>query len=730
MNVCSFRSLLLITACLPVLAGCGGMSYSAHNKTATFEIGASSSDVNTNGQASFYALFPNGDSAPVTWSIEGGDNAVTLGQGRMDATGIYTPPNALAQNVVSVRIHAALINQPADQTTVTLRVHPGFVQPLMPEVATLALGDSLQARAQISEVGAGSITWSLSSDAAGTGSSSGLGSLRGNSCQRYEQQYTTCSVTYTAPRTMPPNRAVYIIAAANGTQTIASSEILLNEHGLTSTPAPNQAIQNGNAFLGGSGGNDNDYDTYTTPAGRSYIADCCGGTLGALVKDAAGKEYILSNNHVLAESDQGKDGDTIIQPGLMDGACRPLSDPASTVHPIGALDAYVPIASRQTNVDAAIASVVPGAVNPNGAILELGPPENGVLSAAPPVAGTGESLQPENLTMPVVKSGRTTGLTCSRISAIDLTAKVNYYKDCAETERYDTKVFHHQIAIEGAHFTDSGDSGALVLDARNAEAIGLYFAGGTNGSGEALSLVNPIGDVLHELGTALGSPLQLVGTATPHPVTCIDYDLPGSRPVRAIPEIWKEQVTAAMASPEYHRLLSTAPSGAILGAAAGASLDDPGHAALILYVDAAHANMPVPATIDGLRTQVISTTAAAIAAGTAPLRPAAPVGINLSVAEIQHAEQVVARRTRQWMQDPAILGVGVAESLDRPSEPALLVLVELGHVPQKMPATMGGIRIRYMSLQRFHITRERDALRPLPSSCELREEMATGWQAR
>lgn len=730
MNLRSFQRALPFTACLLALAGCGGLSYNPHNRTATFVVSASASDVNTNGQVSLFSLFPSGDAAPVQWSVEAGNNAESLGQGRIDATGVYTPPNALSQNTVTVRIRAQLVNQPTDQTSLTLRVHPGFVQPLLPEVATLALGQSLHARAQITEVGAGSVTWSISSNAAGTGSSSGLGLLTDSSCLHFDQQYTTCAVTYSAPEKLPAGSTVYLIAAANGTQTIASSKILLNNRGLTSTPAPNQAIQGQNARLGSSGGNNNDYDTYTTPGGQSYIADCCGGTLGALVQDAAGNPYILSNNHVLAESDQARAGDTIIQPGLMDGACRPLSNPASTVHPIGSLKSWVPIASADTNIDAALASINPGAVNPSGAILELGPLQNGTLSAAPPVAGDGEPLRPGDLSFPVVKSGRTTGLTCSHIGAIDLTVKVNYYKDCAETQPYSTKVFHHQIAIEGAHFTDSGDSGALVLDARNAKAIGLYFAGGTNGDGEALSLVNPIRDVLHELGVALGSPLQLVGVKTPHAVTCMDYDLPGSHPDRAIPEIWRQRVAAALQSSEFQRFAASIPHGVILGTAPGASLDDPGHAAIILYVDSTHADLPVPASIDGLRTQVIPTTAAAVASGHAPHQPAAPLGIHLTASAILRAQQVAGLRTPELMEDPAILGVGVTKSLDRPTQPALLVLVELGQVPRHMPATIHGIRVRYMNLQRFHVTRARSALRPQLSSCALRQQMESTWIAR
>ncbi len=719
-----------LTLCLLGLAGCGGFSYSAGVSSAGFLLTSSASDVSTNSQVSLSAFYADGESAPVRWSIETGDNAEALGEGRIDAKGRYTPPNALSQNLVTVQIRATLASDASRSTAIALRVHPGFVQPLLPEIATLSLRSSLRTSAEITEVGAGSVNWSLSSNAAGTGSSHGLGLLGASSCQHFDQQYTTCTVTYTAPVRLPSSKAVYLIAAVNGTQTIAASKILLNDRGLNSTPAANQAVQGQEALLGSSGGNDNDYDTYTTPSGKSYIADCCGGTLGALVEDATGQKFILSNNHVFAESDQAKPGDTIDQPGLMDGSCIPLSETSTRLHAVGRLRAFVPIGAHSTNVDAAVASVAPNAINESGAILELGSLREGVLTAAPPVAGTGEALQPDNLDMEVAKSGRTTGLTCSYISAVDLTVKVNYYKDCAETQPYDTKIFHGQIAIEGANFTDSGDSGALVLDAGNAKAVGMYFAGGTNGDGETLSLVNPIHDVLSELGRALGSPLQLVGTKTPHPIACIDYDRSTTRAVRVIPEIWRQRVQAALASTEYRQFLHRAPTGAILGAAAGASLDEHGRPALILYVDRNHADVSIPATLDGVRTQVIPTTAAAIAQGDAPRQPSEPEGLHLSAASLAHAAQIAQLHARELMRDPAILGIGVAQSLDRPTEPALLVLVDVGRIPHGMPTTIDGLRVRYIHLQRFHVTRERSEVRPAPSSCALEGTRAGFLQPR
>jgi hypothetical protein len=712
--------------CLLAAAGCGGVGYSPGVSQAGFFLTSTASDMSTNQQVSLDALSQHGEPAPVRWSVESGDNAESLGEGRISAKGIYTPPNALSRNLVTVKVGAALRGDPSHAVSITLRIHPGFVQPLLPEVATLSLRSSLRASAEITEVGAGGVNWSLSSDAAGTGSSSGLGTLTAGRCEHFDQQYTTCTVTYTAPAKLPSSSAVYLIAAVNGTQTIASSKILINDHGLNSTPAAHQAVQGKHALLGGSGGNDNDYDTYTTPSGKSYIADCCGGTLGALVEDAAGQRFILSNNHVLAESDQAKIGNLIDQPGLMDGACIPLSDAATRLHAVGRLRAYLPLNARSTNVDAALASVNPEAINSSGAILELGPLQHGILTAAPPMAGSGETLQPDTLERPVVKSGRTTGLTCSHISAVDLTVRVNYYKDCAETQPYESRLFHGQIAIEGAHFTDSGDSGALVLDATNAKAIGMYFAGGTNGDGDTLSLVNPIHDVLSELGREVGSPLHLVGTTKPHPIACIHYGRRQDRQAPVIPEIWRRRIQTVLASAQYQQFLHRAPAGAILGAAAGASLDERGKPALILYVNASHSGMPVPLTIDGVRTQVIITTAAAIAGGKAPRQPASPEGLHLTAASLARARQIAQRQTGELMHDPAILGVGVGQSLDRPSEAALLVLIEVGRIPRHKPAVLDGLRVRYLHLQRFHVTRERSEERPVPSACSLSKVQGGG----
>ena len=690
-------SRLLLAVLAIAVAGCGSINYPAEAGSGDLSLTATAMSVGTNGQITFHAALPSGEPAAVQWQIVSGSNASSLGQGHIDAAGVYTAPGSVSTDGAAIEIQAVLTHNRQVTASLYVVVHPGFVQPLLPQNLALTPGTTADVTAQIAEVDAGNVKWSLTNLPGGEASNSGaLGTLSSSRCQRSPERYTTCTVMYTAPATAP--ESVYVVATVDGSGVTSPLHVLVNSQGIVSNPVGHQAIQTSAVALGTSGGNDGDYDTYEDHGGNSYVADCCGGTLGALVEDPQSNEYILSNNHVLAESDQGHVGDTIDQPGLIDGACTPLSRPGATVRPVGNLKYFVPLASRQTNVDAALATAASGAVDASGSILGLGAPGgNQALTAAPPMAGHGEPLNAANLGMEVVKSGRTTGLTCSNLSAVALTVKVDYYKDCAETQPYTTKTYTNQIGISGAHFTDSGDSGALVLDASNAQAIGLYFAGGTDGDGHGLSVANPIGDVLHELSADAGTSLSLVGTNTPHSVACLRYDpsVPRTLPTVGAAAIRKAQTAADNAVDALRR-----PG--ILGTAAGKSLDSPGDAAVTVYVD--HAGAIVPQTFDGLRTQVIVTDAGAVARGTAPTTPALEPGLHLSSTQLANATAVERSVAPQLMAEPAIFGVGVTQSLDDPAEAALLVLVDMDQSPQSMPETIDGLRIQYMRMHRFHTT--------------------------
>jgi hypothetical protein len=213
---------------------------------------------------------------------------------------------------------------------------------------------------------------------------------------------------------------------------------------------------------------------------------CCGGTLGALVtKD--GVQYILSNYHVF-ESDIVAGGnnlvaqtvDPILQPGLIDVGCN-----AATAQVVARLERHSALPGG--NVDAAIAQVVPGMVRADGAILEI---------------GTVSSQTMEALILQLVKkSGRTTGLTRSKVSGLNAMVSVTYDNECGGGQAF-TQTFNHQILVSNRRsgFLAAGDSGSLLVEdvATKPRALGLLFAGSST-----IAVANPIDEVLTFFGATM-----------------------------------------------------------------------------------------------------------------------------------------------------------------------------------------------------------------------------------
>lgn len=228
--------------------------------------------------------------------------------------------------------------------------------------------------------------------------------------------------------------------------------------------------------LGTSGGNNKDTNGFF----------CCSGTLGALVEDIGGttiRQYILSNNHVLGLSNKGKAGDDVDQPGLIDHNCIP-----SNGGPVADLSRKVKFkfgTSRKNLVDAAIAQVRPGAVDPSGAILDIGIPGQPVEPAL------GDKVQ---------KTGRTTGKRAGEVIALGVTFLVPIPEACGSGSSKLAR-FDDQIVIEPVKrakpFVQGGDSGSLVV-AKTAScpaAVGLVAFGDDQGVGGA----NRIQNVLSKL---------------------------------------------------------------------------------------------------------------------------------------------------------------------------------------------------------------------------------------
>jgi hypothetical protein len=417
----------------------------------------------------------------------------------------------------------------------------------------------------------------------------------------------------------------------------------------------------------------------------------------------------------LAKSDHAAVGDAIIQPGLIDNNCTPLGE-SSGVQPVASLTSWLPLRSRQTNADAAIAQVTSRAVDPSGGILELGNRQaDGTLAAAPPgISSTGGRGEAATLDLQVAKSGRTTGLTCGSISALDLDVTVDYYLDCAETRPYLTKTFTHQLGLSGNQFSDAGDSGALVVDAANAEPVGLYFAGGTDALGVSQGVANPAAEVLAELSAKLGGSYTFVGVAD-HAVSCLSYgdNTVPSAQARALSDAETARAQQALGQA---RMLVNSTAG-FLGVATGKSSDHQGEAAVIFYTNESR-TVNAPSTVNGVRTIVIPTTIRTVAFGSAPQTPFESSVPSLTASALAQAvavkNQVAANLMRQ---NPAFFGVGVGQSLDNPREAALVIYVDRNRLPAQLPATVDGLRARYVIMDRLHVTRSYASPAPARLHC-------------
>ncbi len=208
------------------------------------------------------------------------------------------------------------------------------------------------------------------------------------------------------------------------------------------------------------------------------------GTLGCWVKKND-EFHILSNNHVLANSNDANIGDSILQPGSHDSGVHPRDQ-------IAELTEFIPIDfdGGDNLVDAAIAKAVEvengGSFCPFAAtvasFLNRGASTMGSKTRMKPVKisdiddivlneilniGVVNEFQEGVLGMDVQKMGRTSGLTQDTISQVDVSVRVNYGNGRSA-------YFVDQLMT--GDMSDGGDSGSLVVSMDN-KAVGLLFAG-------------------------------------------------------------------------------------------------------------------------------------------------------------------------------------------------------------------------------------------------------------
>jgi hypothetical protein len=77
--------------------------------------------------------------------------------------------------------------------------------------------------------------------------------------------------------------------------------------------------------------------------------------------------------------------------------------------------------------------------------------------------------------------------------------------------------------------------------------------------------------------------------------------------------------------------------------------------------------------------------------------------------------------------NPAFFGVGVGQSLDNPKEAALIIYVDRKRIPAELPQIVGGLRTRYVVMDRLHVTRSYAA--PAQSRLHCMPHPATGQPA-
>ena len=217
--------------------------------------------------------------------------------------------------------------------------------------------------------------------------------------------------------------------------------------------------------------------------------DISAGTLGGLVYDKVeGKTVILSNNHVIAASNDAVIGDEIIQPGSADGG-------TVSKDLIARLTRFVPIdfsRGAQNRVDGAIATPI----DPDDVLWNT---RNIGLEAPNCI----KVLNEGDIGLRVQKTGRTTGHTWGQVDALYATTQIKY-------GIFRNANFVDQIVVTtnpgDPDFSNGGDSGSLVYDEESC-CVGLLFGGSEGGpSTPGTTLINPIQYVFSQLNVGLLTP--------------------------------------------------------------------------------------------------------------------------------------------------------------------------------------------------------------------------------
>jgi hypothetical protein len=539
----------------------------------------------------------------------------------------------------------------------------GITVTVFPTATSVVVGQSVPFSATVTGTTNTAVNWEV---AGVVGGNSTVGTI-------------TAGGLYMAPAVLPnPSSEVVTAVSQADTTKTGTGRVQVFQSNI------NQNAQSLPVKLGTSGGNVDDKN-------GKY---CCGGTLGSLLI-RNGSYYILSNNHVLARSDQAAPGEPISQPGIIDTNCSTVG--TSTV---ANLTSFVNLQAGM-NVDAAIAQIAQqNAVDLTGSILSLGATATGSTpDPGPPHQGKGILAF---INEPVAKSGRTSGLTCSTVSTTSLSTSVTYQTQCNGSTSFSV-TYRNQVAVSGGGFSSGGDSGSLIVDQQTAEPVALLYGGS-----DTETVGNPVGDVLAALTDQQGNQPSFVGSASTHQV--IGCTLAGAAvkaAAQAAISMDAASIVLAQRARDLHapELLANPYINAV---GVAASVDRPEEATVLIVVNPGREPTPLPATIEGVGTRIVAMEGAAphgILDYEAALRivPAQDtLAVNaLEKMEVERAKTVHAAHVDELMKQAGVQGVGITSSADAPGEAALMIYLIRGEKHNVIPAVIDGVRTRVRETSRF-----------------------------
>lgn len=250
------------------------------------------------------------------------------------------------------------------------------------------------------------------------------------------------------------------------------------------------------------------------------------GTLGAMVRDTeTGERLIVSNNHVLANSNAALVGDPVLQPAATDGGERPddvvgtllrfntlrfigettpTPDPGPDPDPspdpgtppsgggsgcdiTDAVVAFGNLLARLNGSDKRLTTTTAAALETQQAVdpiraqaaIPTNPYDCALARPSNPAMFSDEILEigrisgtmSPQLGMQIRKTGRTTGTTQGVVNLLNATVDVSY----STARGLQTARFTGQCIASG--MSQGGDSGSLIVAKDSTQAVGLLFAG-------------------------------------------------------------------------------------------------------------------------------------------------------------------------------------------------------------------------------------------------------------